>query len=291
MLTQILIFSIFAMSLNLLIGYSGLFSLGHAAFFGVGGYTTGILIIHFGMTNFWLPALAGVLMATLTAAVCGILVLRLTGIYFLFVTLALGQLLAAVVQKVPRWTGGTQGLIGIGYPDLGLPFTMNATSFYYFVLVILIICAFLLYRIVNSPFGHALQGIREDEHLLRHLGYNTWLYKYIAFIIAGTFAGVAGILYGHFNSILIPGYLDAMTSTTVALMVILGGASTIFGPILGAAVVLFLQYYASIFVPERWPLILGAVFVLSVTFLRQGIGVYSLRLLNRIGYRYGSAED
>jgi branched-chain amino acid transport system permease protein len=285
MMTQILIFGIFSMSLNLLIGYTGLFSLGHAALFGAGGYTSAILIIHFGVTNFWLAAIAGILAATVTAAIFGVIVLRVTGIYFLFITLALGELLGGVALKWDSLTGGTSGLIGIGYPDLGVPVPINEVSFFYLVLIILIICSFLLYRFVHSPFGCALQGIREDERLMQHLGYNTWLFKYITFIIAGAFAGVAGVLFGYFINILVPTYLTVTMSTTVALMVIIGSSSTIFGPILGAAIILFLQYYASVFSPERWPLILGSAFVITVIFLPGGVGIYLPRLWNKMKYR------
>jgi branched-chain amino acid transport system permease protein len=164
---------------------------------------------------------------------------------------------------------------------------MDETSFYYFVLVILIICAFLMYRFITSPFGRALQGIREDERLMQHLGYNTWLSKYITFIVAGLFAGVAGILFGHSNSILVSSNLSVTMSTMVMLMVIIGGSTTVFGPVIGAAVVLFLQYYASILTPERWPLVLGGAFVVSVMFLRGGVSIYLLRLWNIIKRRYG----
>ncbi len=291
MLTQILIFGIFAMSLNLLIGYTGLFSLGHAAFFGVGGYTSAILITRFGITSFWLAAPAGILVAALIAAVAGVIAIRSAGIYFLFITLTIGELLADAILKWKSMTGGATGIIGIGYPDLGLPFAINDTSFYYLVLIILIICAFLLYRFVNSPFGRTLQGIREDERLIQHLGYNTWLYKYITFIIAGAFAGMSGVLFGHFNSIIVASHLSVVMSVTAVLMVIVGSSSTIFGPVLGAAVVIFLEYYASVFTPERWPLILGGVFVITVMFLRGGISVHLIRLWNRVTYGYGSAKD
>ena len=281
MLTQILIFGLFAMSLNLLVGYLGLFSLGHAAFFGVGGYTSAILITKFGITSFWLATPAGILAAAVVAAICGTIALRVTGLYFLFITMALGQLLSAVALKWEPMTKGANGIIGIGYPNLALPFTMHETSFYYLVLLIVVICAFLMYRLVNSPFGHALQGIREDERLMQHLGYNTWLYKYITYIIAGLFAGVAGVLFGHFNNIFVPSFLDVLMSTTVALMVIIGSSSMIFGPVTGAAVILFLQYYASVFTPANWPLVLGAVFVIAIIFLRRGISVYLVNLWKR----------
>ena len=293
MLTQILIFGIFAMSLNLLVGYSGMFSVGHAAFFGVGGYTAAILTVKLGISSFWLATPAGILMAGIVAAVFGVIALRTQGLYFLFITLALGELISGVAFKWNTLTGGYSGIVGIGYPDINLPFSLSDASFYYLVLIIFIICAFLIYRLVHSPFGSALQGIRDDERLMEHLGYNTWLHKYIIYIISGLFAGVAGILFGHSNSIIVPSHLSVTMSVTAILMVIIGGSSVVFGPVLGAAVVLFLQYYASVYTPERWPLILGGVFVISVMFLRGGISIHLLKLWNRIWMKliYGSVTN
>jgi branched-chain amino acid transport system permease protein len=291
MAIQILIYGIFALSLNLIFGYTGLFSLGHAAFFGAAAYTSAILTVRYGVESFWLVAPAGILMATLLAAIFGIIALRTSGVYFLFVTLALGELLHGVALKWRTMTGGTDGVVGIPFPDLGLPFTMSATGFYYLVLVSFIICAFLLYRLIKSPFGYGLQGIREDEYRMRHLGYNTWLYKYTAFVIAGLFAGVAGVLFAPSSSVVAPAHVSAMTSATVMLMAIIGTTRMFFGPVIGATVILFLQYYASIFTPERWPLILGAVYVLTIMFLRQGMGFYLLSLWSRVKCSYGSAKD
>jgi branched-chain amino acid transport system permease protein len=276
-ITQILIFSIFALSLNLLFGYTGLFSVGHAAFFGVAAYAAGILMLHYGIESFWLVAPLGILMATIVAAVFGIIALRVSGIYFLFVTLALGELLSSIAWTWRSMTGGSSGLSGIPYPNLGLPFAMNATSFYYLVFIVLIICTFLLFRITKSPFGQALQGIREDELRMRFFGYNTWLHKYIAFIIAGLFAGVAGVLFASLSMTVSPEHLGTVTSVTVMLMVLIGSPSLFFGPLIGVAVVILLQYVVSLYAPDRWPLILGAVFVTSVMLLRGGIGVHLLR--------------
>ena len=200
MVTKILIYAVFAMSLNLIYGYAGLFSLGHAAFFGAGAYTAGILIIRFGIQSFWLVAPASILITMLIAAIFGIIALQVKGLYFMFVTLALGQLLSSIALKWRLVTGGSNGLAGIPYPALGLPgLTMTTTSFYYLVLIFFVICLFLLYWLINTPFGQALQGIRDDEGRMAHLGYNTWLFKYLAFVIAGAFAGAAGILFGHFS--------------------------------------------------------------------------------------------
>ena len=183
MIVKILIFSIFAMSLNLLWGYTGLTSLGHAAYFGIAGYTVGILTVVLGIHNFWLTALAGNRSLRITAAIFAFPALRMANTpikaYFLLVTLALGELLASVAEKWRAVTGGDNGLTGIPLPDLGFGFTMNEENFYYLVFVIFAICVFLIYRISKSPFGEALQGIRENELRMRALGYNTWFYKYI----------------------------------------------------------------------------------------------------------------
>ncbi len=287
MVIKILIFGIFALSLNILWGYTGLFSLGHAAYFGVAGYTSGILLVNLGIKNFWITAPAGVLTAVVFAAILAVPALRMSGAYFLMVTLAMGELIFSVAEKWRSVTHGGDGLVGISLPNLHLGFAMNNLYFYYLVFTFFIVCSFLIYRIVNSPFGDALQGIRENEPRMRSLGYNTWLYKYMAFVIGGLFAGAAGVLFGHFTGIMAPGHIGIMTSTLVMLMVILGGSRIIFGPVLGAAIVLILEHVASIYAPERWPLILGAVFVISVMFLRGGISLHLFRLWRKLAH--GSA--
>jgi branched-chain amino acid transport system permease protein len=283
MVIKILVFGIFALSLNILWGYTGLFSLGHAAYFGVAGYTSGILLVNLGIKNFWITAPAGILTAVVFAAILAVPALRMSGAYFLMVTLAMGELIFSVAEKWRSVTHGGDGLVGISLPNLHLGFTMNNLYFYYLVFIFFIVCGFLIYRIVNSPFGDALQGIRENEPRMRSLGYNTWLYKYMAFVVGGLFAGVAGVLFGHFTGIMAPGHIGIMTSTLVMLMVILGGSSVIFGPVLGAAMVLILEHVASIYAPERWPLILGAVFVMAVMFLRGGISLHLLKLWRKLG--------
>ncbi len=283
MVIKILVFGIFALSLNILWGYTGLFSLGHAAYFGVAGYTSGILLVNLGIKNFWITAPVGFLTAVVFAAILAVPALRMSGAYFLMVTLAMGELIFSVAEKWRSVTHGGDGLVGISLPNLHLGFTMNNLYFYYLVFIFFIVCGFLIYRIVNSPFGDALQGIRENEPRMRSLGYNTWLYKYMAFVIGGLFAGVAGVLFGHFTGIMAPGHIGIVTSTLVMLMVILGGSSTIFGPVLGAAIVLILEHVASIYAPERWPLILGAVFVMAVMFLRGGISLHLLKLWRKLG--------
>ena len=290
--TKILIYSIFAMSLNIIFGYTGMLSLGHAAFFGVGGYTAAILVTRYGIDSFWVVAPAATIVATIFAVLIGLIALRVSGVYFLLLTMAMGQLLYGIAVKWRDMTGGTMGFPGMAFPNLSIPWiTIDAKSFYYLVFLIFLICVFFIYRLVKSPFGYALQGIREDEYRMRHLGYNTWLYKYLAFIIAGLFGGISGVLFGYYNSLLVPAHLSITTSTLVMLMVIIGGERVIFGPMLGAAVIILLEYYISISIPDRWPMLLGGVFVIAVIFLRGGIGVYLARMWKGFITRYGYGSN
>jgi branched-chain amino acid transport system permease protein len=159
------------------------------------------------------------------------------------------------------------------------------------IFVIFVICIFLIYRLIKSPFGEALQGIRENDTRMRALGYNTWLYRYIAFILAGLFAGVAGVLFASLNGLMSPTHVDVGTSTIAMLMVVIGSTSIVFGPLLGAVIVMVIQYLTMIYAPERWPLILGAVFILSVMFLPDGLSVYLLDFWRKITHgRAGSKK-
>ncbi|UCF73802.1 MAG: branched-chain amino acid ABC transporter permease [Deltaproteobacteria bacterium] len=292
-MTRFLIFALFATGYNLAFGYAGLISLGHAAYFGAGGYTVAVLKLHYGSDLFWICTPLGILIATIIAAIFGIIALRVSGIYFLLVTFALGQLLYSVAWNV-SWlnTPGMQGVSGLSLPTFGIAgFTLNTTSFYYLVLLVSLICFYLLFRIVNSPFGHALVGIREGEDRMRSLGYNTWLYKYLAFVISGAFSGIAGVLFGYYNYLISPTHLGVGTSFLPMCMAIIGGVGTLLGPVIGAAVIIFVELYASIMTPERWPLILGGLFVVAIMFAREGIGVYLWRLCNKVGHYYGSTKS
>ena len=283
MIVKILIYGIFAVSLNLLWGYTGLFSLGHAAYFGVGGYVAGILAVRYGVHSFWILAPAGILSAGMVAAIFAFPALRVRGSYFLLVTLALGELLFSVAIKWRAVTGGSNGLAGIPYPDLNLPgITINSTSFYYLVLVGFAICLFVIYRIVKSPFGLSLRGIRGNPRRMSALGHHVFINKYLVFVIAGLFAGAAGVLFGPFSRIMAPPHLGIMTSTLVMLMVIIGSESLVFGPVTGAAIVVLLEHFASIYIPERWPLILGGIFIISVMFLPGGVSIYLSKLWNKV---------
>jgi branched-chain amino acid transport system permease protein len=292
LMTRFLIFALFAMSYNIVFGYTGMLSLGHAAFFGAGGYAVAILKLHYNIKLFWIGAPLGLVVAALTAALFGIIALRAAGIYFLLVTFALGQMLFALAWNV-KWLSspGMNGITGIPLPDLGIPgFRLGRTSFYYMVLIFFIISFLLLYRLIRSPYGLALVGIREDEARMQAVGYNTWLYKYTIFIITGVFAGMSGVLFTYYNFFVSPKHLAVVTSFLPMVMAIMGGLGTFVGPVVGAAVFVFVENFSSIYFPERWPLILGGLFVLTIMFAREGIGVYLWRLWSRVSRGYGSAK-
>jgi len=281
--TKFLIFAIFATSFDLIYGHAGLLSLGHAAFFGVGGYVVGVLLLHYEISSFWICAPLGIVAASAIAAAFGFISLRVSGMYFLLVTFALAQLLYSIAWNW-LWLNspGMQGIAGIARPDLGIPsFRWTTLYFYYFVLIIFVLCFYLIYRIMKSPFGCSLRGIRESELRMESLGYNTWLHKYIVFIVTGAFAGMAGVLFAYFNRLISPVHLAVGTSFLPMCMVIIGGSGTLFGPVIGAMVIIFVEYFSSLVTPERWPLILGGLFVIVIMYSRGGIMVYLSRIWKR----------
>ncbi len=292
-MTRFLCFALFAMSYNVVFGYTGLLSLGHAAFFGAGGYVVGVLKLRYDITLFWIGFPLGLLMSTVTAALFGIIALRATGIYFLLVTFALGQMLYSLAWNV-KWlcSPGMNGITGIPLPDLGIPgVTLNSISFYYIVLGFFLISALLLYRLVRSPYGLALVGIREGESRMKAIGYNTWLYKWMAFLITGFFAGVAGILFTYYNFFISPKHLGISTSFLPMVMSILGGLGTFLGPVIGAAIYILVETFSSTALPERWPLILGGLFIVTIMFARKGIWEYLLRFWAETSFRDGSTKS
>ncbi len=267
---RMMIFSIFAMSLDLLMGYTGLASLGHSAFLGVAAYAVGILSVRVS-NNLFLTFGAGLGLAGITAALFGFMVLRSRGPQFLMLTLALAQVLWGIAFKWKALTGGDDGLPGLPRPSLWLQWDLSSlTVFYYFSFFFFLVVTVLLYLIVNSPFGYTLEGIRENETRMRTLGYHVWIHQYIAFLLAGIFGGISGVLFAYFNRFVSPAELHLATSAKVLLMVVLGGAGTLFGPALGAGVVVLLENLVSAYT-QRWLTILGAIYVLVVLFMRQGL--------------------
>jgi branched-chain amino acid transport system permease protein len=278
LLTEILIYGILALSLNLLVGYTGLPSFGHAAFFGVGAYALALLstklITGGGFLNFFFVTGLAVFASLLISMVFGIIVVRSSGVTFLMLTLALAQVLWAVSISWQSLTKGDDGIADILRPDLGLSFSLGQTvNFYYFVLFFFIVSYAILLRIVKSPFGHALIGIRENELRMRAMGFNTWACKYLAYIIAGVFGGLAGVLHAYFNRYVNPHVLTIDVSGTVMLMVIVGSRNVFLGPLIGAAGILLLTHLVGS-VTEYWPFVLGTVFVVSVMYARKGVASY-----------------
>jgi branched-chain amino acid transport system permease protein len=270
LVVKMMIFALFAMSLDVLLGYTGMASLGHAAYFGVAAYATGLLALKLGW-NVWFALPAGVILAAITAFVLSFLVLRTRGSYFLMITLALSQVLWGIAFGWRSLTGGDDGLPDVPRPNPGLPWSMSDNApFYYFVLFFVVVGTLLLARVVSSPFGHALRGIRESETRMMALGYNVWRYKLVAFVLGATFAGLAGCLYVYYNRFVSPDYLHVARSAEVLLMVILGGAGTLIGPAVGAALIVLLENTISTFT-ERWLMILGFVYVLVALFTPGGV--------------------
>ena len=285
--TKILIFGLLASSLNLLYGYGGLFSLGHAAYSGTAAYTVGVLAVKYDVSSFWLIAPSAVLAATALAAVFGLLALRTVRVYFLLTTLALGEVVFSVARRWRSVTGADNGIAGIRAPDVGfVDISWSPMTFYYFTLVIFIGAMLLLGLVVRSPFGQALVGVRDNERRMQMLGYNTWRIKYSAFVLGGAFAGLAGLLLAYFNRLVVPSDAGVATSGLILLMVIIGGSGTRWGPLVGAALVLLVQFYASSYIAERWPLILGAVFILSVKLFRDAIFDFALNFFDRVRRRW-----
>jgi branched-chain amino acid transport system permease protein len=266
---QILIFAIFASSLGLLVGYAGLPSLGHAAFFGGGAYAAAIAAQRLGTDQLVVSLGAGILGAALLALVVGFLAVRALGIFFLMLTLALGQMVFAIAFQATDLTGGSNGFSGVHRPvlfgiDLGA-----AADLYLLVCVTFLLVLLLLWRITTSSYGRALVGVRENERRMRALGYDTRTLKLSAFVLAGAIAGVAGALSSYEYRFVSPNDVALSTSVTGFVMVLIGGAGTLFGPVLGAAVVLLIERVLPSQLPAQT--VLGIVFILFVVFARQGI--------------------
>jgi branched-chain amino acid transport system permease protein len=270
LLTKMLIFAIFAMSLNLSLGYAGLPSLGHAAYFGVSAYTVGLLALKV-WDNFWVDMALGLAAAAITAALFGLLALRAEGSYLLMITLALAQVLWGIAFGWRWLTGGDDGLPGVPRPAAGLPWSLAAgPRFYYLVLVCFLASVLVLALVTRSPFGRALVGVRESGQRMEVLGYDTWAYKYAAFVLAGVLAGLAGNLFVYYNGFVSPAYLSIVFSASALIMVILGGAGTLLGPALGSAVIVYLENVVSAYT-QRWLLVLGLVYVAVTLFAPEGI--------------------
>ena len=270
LLTQMVILAILAMSLDLLLGYTGLPSLGHAGFFGVAAYGVGILSTTY-HAGFWVSVAGGLLTGIVLAAVFGLIVSHVRDVYFLMITLALGMVLWGLSYRWIPLTGGDNGISGI--PRLeshaGLPMT-GPIPFYYVALLVLAVCSVLMMRLVRSPFGLTLRGIRENERRMKSLGFNTWVHCYLSYVVSGAFASVAGVLWAYYNGFVSPTYLDLTASSELFLMVTLGGPATLAGPIVGAGAIVLLKNVMSAYT-ARWLLVLGIVYIVTIMWAPQGL--------------------
>ena len=269
LVSQIFIAAIFATSLNLLVGYGGLVSLGHASWIGLAAYTSAWLYLRLGFGH-WLTAPLALVVTTLIAGLFGWIALRATGLGFLMITLALSQVLWGTAYRWASVTNGDNGLSGLTRPT---PFGVSIdgpVAFYYFSLTVTIVAIWMMARFVNSPFGAALRGSRDESRRMSALGHNVWLVRWLTFVYSGFWGAVAGLLFVYYHKYIHPTALSLTSSAEVLLGVIAGGAGTIAGPIVGATIVLLLKNYVSAYL-ERWNMLLGAVFVVIVIFMPDGV--------------------
>jgi len=282
---DVVIWALFATSLNLLVGYTGLVSFGHAAYFGIGAYTTGILMKKLGVPFLLAFPAAGVLAAAF-ALLFGLFCVRLTRIYFAMLTLAFAQIVWAICFKWNEVTGGEQGMPEVPYPDLAwmgrLPWLdglRTSDHFYLLTVVLVALCLFLLHRVVGSPFGRMLTTIRENAERAEFIGVHVRRYELAAFVLAGAFAGLAGGLFGIFNRGVFPDFAYWTKSSEVLIMTLLGGMGTFYGPSVGAlALILLNQQIVSY--TEYWPFVLGTILVVLLFGFPGGLGG-AIELLGR----------
>ncbi|MBC7584540.1 MAG: branched-chain amino acid ABC transporter permease [Tardiphaga sp.] len=279
--TQVLIAVIFAMSLNMLVGYGGMTSLGHATYMGLASYIVAILTTQYGMGN-GAAALISIVGTTICAALFGLLALRATGLGFLMITLAMSQVLWGLAYRMTGFTNGDNGISGITRP---LPFGISLegpAEFYWFTLIVSAFAFGAMAVFVMSAFGSSLKGVRDQPRRMAALGFNPWMIRWITFIYAGFWAGIAGLLYVYYHKYIHPTSLSITNSAEGLLGVIAGGSGTLGGPVVGAALVSLLKNYASAYI-ERWNMLLGIIFLLIVLFMPTGIVPGARKLLGRFG--------
>ena len=271
LVTKIMILSIFALSLDLLVGYTGLVSLGHAAYFGVAAYTLALIAPQGDPANFWttLPLSLGA--SALAALIIGGLVVRTAGVYFIMVTLAFAQMVYYFFHDT-RVAGGSDGMYIDARPTIGIAGLDLAddSQFFYVVLSALVAVFVLLAVVLRSPFGRALQGIKANEQRMRALGYPTQRYKLAAFVLAGTLAGLAGYLAAAKEGYVNPELIAWHQSGAVLMMLILGGMGTLFGAVVGTFSYVLLQEWLST-LTKHWPLLMGVFIIATVLLLPEGL--------------------
>jgi branched-chain amino acid transport system permease protein len=267
--SQILIAAIFALSLNLLVGFGGMTSLGHASYLGVAAYISALLTSRYGLSH-GSAAVLSIAGTVAMAAFFGIIALRATGLGFLMITLALSQVLWGLAYRMSNVTNGDNGIAGLTRPaPFGISIDSPA-SFYWFVLIVAAFAFLMMAIFVSSAFGSSLKGVRDQPRRMAALGFNPWLIRWITFIYAGFWGGVSGLLYVYYHKYIHPTSLSTTSSAEALLGVIAGGSGTLGGPVVGAAVVLLIKNYASAYI-ERWNMLLGLVFLFIVLVMPTGI--------------------
>lgn len=266
--TQMCVFGLLALAVDLLLGHAGLFSVGHASFFAMSAYTTAILQVRHGLPTV-LAAPAGLAAGVLLGVVFG-LAIRTRGVYFILVTMAFGYVIWGVAHRWSSFTGGDNGVINVPFPALGPLRIESHTEYYYVVLAVVVVCA-LGYRVlVTSPFGLTLRGVKASETRMRSLGFDAGLHLYVAFVISAALASLAGVLYVYYNRFVNPVASSFPISVEAALMAIVGGSGTIVGPFIGAAIILGLRNWVSSFF-ELYAAVIGLVFIAAVLWAPDGV--------------------
>jgi branched-chain amino acid transport system permease protein len=275
LLTQIYIYGLLALSVDLLLGHAGLYSLCHASFFAVAAYTTAILQVRYGQPTV-IAAPAGMAAGTLLAMLYGASV-RTRGVYFILITIALGYIFWGAVYRWASFTGGDNGITNVPPPSIGGAAIASQTAYYYFVLAVVVLCGFAYRILINSPFGLSLRGIKASESRMQSLGYRTTQHLYAAFVVSGVIASLAGVLYVYYNRFINPVAASFQVSVEVSLMAIVGGSGTIIGPFLGSGIVLGLRNWVSSFF-EFHAAVMGLVFIATILWAPHGIVGFVNRL-------------
>ncbi len=279
--TEILVWSIFALGFNLLLGYTGVLSFGHAAYFGLGAYTAG-LTLRYWHVGLWTSLAMGIAAPMLLACFIGLVAIRRRGVYFAMISLAFGQMLYFLaLSPLKDITRGEDGLTHIPSVNLFFISLEKPLNLYYFILAITVLMLYMTWRILQSPFGRLLQAFRENEERAKACGYNTTLVKFFSLVLSACYGGLAGSLNTLYLGYVPLTTLFWLTSGTIVMMTILGGRGTFLGPLVGVAVFLLLQNTISLFTP-RWELFVGAIFVMIILLFPGGImGTIQEKYLNR----------
>jgi branched-chain amino acid transport system permease protein len=287
MASQVVIYALFALSINMMLGYGGMVSLGHAGYLGLAGYACILLSIN-GFDHLSSAVLA-LVFSTAMAGLFGMLSLRAPGLGFIMITLALGQIVWGIAYRANTLTGGDNGL---RLPARPMPFGIDintAARFYYFALVVFAVALFFMWRFSRSPFGASLKGSRDQPRRMSMLGHNVWLIRWLTFVMAGFWGSVASLLFVYYNLFLSPHALGLQQSAEILLMAILGGASTLAGPIVGAAIITLVKNVISTYV-ERWNTLLGAIFVIVIIFMPYGLVPGFQQLWRRVTTRSSPSQ-